>query len=222
MQWTQRAWQVPGQWRILTTVTAMRQGLARAEARGAWQPVPPKEQRMSLVSQQVPGFALGLFRMMFGVLWLEAALKKAPWVINAQGNPFGWLSNWIWQEIQHPTFDFYKRFLELVVFPNNTLNPFFGYMTFIVEMALGISLLLGALTVLSGLGGALWQLNIAVGSFSVPGEWYWIWPLLIVPHLVFASSQAGRVLGLDYYLRPWLANAPWGDTRLGRLLLRCM
>ena len=78
---------------------------------------------MSLLSQQLPGLALGLFRIMFGILWLDAALQKAPWVINPQGQRFGWLSNWIWQEIQHPTFDLYKKFLETVVMPHNTLNP---------------------------------------------------------------------------------------------------
>ena len=162
---------------------------------------------MSLLSQQLPGLALGLFRIMFGILWLDAALQKAPWVINPQGQRFGWLSNWIWQEIQHPTFELYKKFLETVVLPNNTLNPFFGYMSFFVEMALGISLLLGVLTVLSGIGGALWQFNIALGSYSVPGEWYWIWPLLIAPHLVFAHSHAGRVVGLDGVLPLGLARS---------------
>jgi hypothetical protein len=95
-------------------------------------------------------------------------------------------------------------------------------MSFFVEMALGHSILCGALTVLSGIGGALWQFNIAIGSFSVPGEWYWIWPLLIAPHLVFAHSRAGRVVGLDLFLRPWLARDAWGQTGLGRFLLRWM
>ena len=89
-------------------------------------------------------------------------------------------------------------------------------------MALGISLLLGVLTVLSGIGGGLWQFNIALGSYSVPGEWYWIWPLLLAPHLVFAHSHAGRVVGLDGVLHAWLAQAPMGKTGLGRFLLRCM
>ena len=110
---------------------------------------------MNIFTQQLPGLFVGLFRIMFGILWLQAALQKAPWVFNAQGQRFGWLSNWIWQEIQHPTFQFYKAFLETVVFPNSILRPFFGYMTFVVEIALGLSLLLGICTVLSGLGGAL-------------------------------------------------------------------
>jgi len=41
-----------------------------------------------------------------------------------------------------------------------------------VELALGLGLLLGLLTRLAGIGGFLWQVNIAVGAFNVPGEWY--------------------------------------------------
>ena len=89
-------------------------------------------------------------------------------------------------------------------------------------MALDVSLLLGVLTVLSGIGGALWQLNIAMGSFSVPHEWYWQWPLLIAPHLVFAHSHAGRVLGLDAFLHQWLAKNLPGQTGRGRFLRRLM
>jgi hypothetical protein len=171
------------------------------------------------VQQRLPGLSVGLLRVMFGILWLDAALQKAPWVINAQGKQFGWLSNWIWQETQHPTFGIYKAFLESVVSPNFT---FFGYVSFCTELALGLSLLFGVCTVLSGIGGALWQLNIALGSYSVPGEWYWIWPLLIAPHLVFAHSRAGRSVGLDLLLRRWLPSSPLGHTGLGRLLLRLM
>jgi thiosulfate dehydrogenase [quinone] large subunit len=168
------------------------------------------------LQQQVPGLSIGLFRMMFGILWLDAALKKAPWIIQ-DGQRFGWLYGWIWKEINHPTFDVYKAFLESVVLPNFT---FFGYVSFVIEIALGLSLLLGLWTILGGIGGALWQFNIALGSYSVPGEWYWIWPLLIAPHLVFAHSRAGRCLGLDSFLRPWLARQE--PTGIRRLLIRWM
>ena len=40
---------------------------------------------MNLFTQRLPGLFVGLFRIMFGMLWLQAALQKAPWVINAQG-----------------------------------------------------------------------------------------------------------------------------------------
>ena len=70
---------------------------------------------MNILTQRLPGLPVGLLRMMFGLLWLQAALQKAPWVINAQGQRFGWLSNWLWTETQHPTFGFYKAMLENVV-----------------------------------------------------------------------------------------------------------
>ena len=163
-----------------------------------------------------PPWSIGLFRMTFGVLWLDLAFQKAPWVIT-DGQQFGWLYGWIWQEINHPTFNFYKAFLQGVVLPNFTL---FGYLSFLTEIALGLSLLLGLFTVLGGLGGALWQLNIALGSFSVPGEWYWIWPLLIVPHLVFAQSRAGRTLGIDQLLSVRLARRTEKTGGIRRLIPR--
>jgi thiosulfate dehydrogenase [quinone] large subunit len=153
---------------------------------------------------------------MFGVLWLDLALQKAPWVIQ-DGQRFGWLYGWIWKEINHPTFDLYKAFLQNVVLPNFTL---FGSLTFFTEIALGVSLLLGLFTVLGGIGGALWQLNIALGSYSVPGEWYWIWPLLVAPHLVFAHGRAGRSLGIDRLLRDRLSRGEKRQTPVGQLLLR--
>lgn len=163
-----------------------------------------------------PSVSLGLFRMMFGVLYLDMAFQKAPWVIS-DGQRFGWLYGWIWTEIKHPTFELYKNFLQNIVLPNFTM---FGYLTFFTEIALGLSLLLGMFTVLGGIGGALWQVNIAMGAYSVPGEWYWIWPLLIAPQLVFAHSRAGRSLGIDQLLWKQLSRAERRRTGLRQLFLR--
>lgn len=157
---------------------------------------------MARLESADPAISVALFRLGFGLLYLDMALQKAPWVLDEDGRRFGWLYAFIGKQINHPTFDFYRAFLEGVVLPNFT---FFGFLTFVTEIALGLSFLLGLFTVLGGLGGALWQLNIAVGSYSVPGEWYWIWFLLIGPHLVFAHSRAGRRLGLDRFLRARLA-----------------
>jgi hypothetical protein len=57
-----------------------------------------------------------------------------------------------------------------------------------------------------------------VGSYSVPGEGYWIWFLLIFPRLVFAHARAGRQLGADRLLHDWLAAEARGG-RARRLLL---
>jgi hypothetical protein len=37
-----------------------------------------KEQAMNILTQRLPGLPVGLLRMMFGLLWLQAALQKAP------------------------------------------------------------------------------------------------------------------------------------------------
>jgi thiosulfate dehydrogenase [quinone] large subunit len=157
---------------------------------------------------QIPGWPLALFRVAFGLLYLDMALQKAPWI------NFGWLKSFIEQEIAHPAIPAVAAFFKSVVLPHFT---FFGYMSFVVEMTLGLGLLLGLLTRLAGIGGFLWQVNIALGAFNVPGEWYWIWVLLTMPQFCFAFSAAGRVWGLDALLRPWLVRT--GSSVWSRLLL---
>lgn len=168
------------------------------------------------LTQQLPGLSIGFFRAMFGLLWLDLAWQKAPWVIQG-GHQFGWLYGWIWKEITHPAVPLYKSFLQAIVLPHFSL---FGYLTFLTEIALGLSLLLGLFTVLGGIGGALWQLNIALGSYSVPGEWYWLWALLIVPHLVFAHTRSGRVLGMDRLLLHRVSRTQGARAVVGRFVLR--
>ncbi len=153
----------------------------------------------------VPGWPLSLFRIVFGVLYIHMALQKAPWI------DYGWLHGFIEREIADPTFPWMATFLKDVVLAN---FAFFGMMTFVTELALGLGLLLGLLTRLVALGGFLWQVNIALQAFNVPGEWPWIWVLLTLPQFCFAFGGAGRVLGLDRWLEPALreraaAGAGW-------------
>lgn len=146
----------------------------------------------------VVAWPLAVFRIAFGVMYLDMALQKAPW------KHYGWLEGFIRQEIAHPAFGFMAAFLRDVVLPNLGI---FGMLTFVTELALGLGLLTGTLTRLTALGGCLWQVNIALQAFNVPGEWYWIWPLLTLPQLVFAACGAGRVLGVDGFLRARLSQA---------------
>jgi thiosulfate dehydrogenase [quinone] large subunit len=142
-----------------------------------------------------PGWSWLFLRIAFGLMYLDMAWQKAPW------KGYGWLEGWIRQEIAHPAFGWYAKFLEALVLPNFAV---FGTLTFVIEMALGLALLLGLATRAAGLAAFVWQVNIAIGAFNVPGEWYWIWPLLTLPPLGFAIAGAGRVLGLDCWLQPRL------------------
>jgi uncharacterized membrane protein YphA (DoxX/SURF4 family) len=143
----------------------------------------------------LPGWPLALFRIAYGVLFIDMALQKAPW------NNYGWLEGFIQKEIANPAFGWYAAFLQNVVLPHFAL---FGLQTFVIELALGAALLIGVFTRLAGSAGFLWQVNIALGAFNVPGEWYWIWPLLTLPLFCFAFAGAGRVLGVDHVLEPAL------------------
>lgn len=142
-----------------------------------------------------PALWVGFYRIALGVMWIDMALQKAPWVIGPEGKPYGWLYGYIWKEINHPTYHLYAEFLKNVILPE---FGFFGFLTFVAEIAIGLSLVLGLLVPLvGGLGGTLQQLNIAVGSYNVPGEWFWLWPLLIGSHVIFMMGRAGRRLGID-------------------------
>jgi uncharacterized membrane protein YphA (DoxX/SURF4 family) len=162
-----------------------------------------------LFAALVPGWPLALFRIAYGLLYLDMALQKAPWV------GYGWLREFIDKEIAHPAFGWYAAFLRDVVLPNFDA---FAFQTFVVELTLGVALFLGVLTRLAGAVGFLWQIQIALGAFNVPGEWYWIWPLLTLPLFCFAAVGAGRALGLDHWLEPALARrAARGSTWARRL-----
>jgi hypothetical protein len=140
----------------------------------------------------VVGWPLAVFRIAFGLLYLDMAIQKAPW------KSYGWLRGFIEREIQHPTFGFVATFLQDAVLPNFAL---FGTLTFVTEFILGLGLLTGTLTRLVALVGFFWQVNIALQAFNVPEEWYWVWPLLTLPQFTFAACGAGRVWGVDALLR---------------------
>jgi thiosulfate dehydrogenase [quinone] large subunit len=159
---------------------------------------------------------VGIYRIALGFMWLDQALQKAPWVLGPEGKSYGWLYGYIWKEINHPTFGFYTEFLKDVVLPN---FQFFGFTTFLGELAIGISLVVGILVpLIGGLGGTLMQLNIMLGSYSIPGEWFWLWPLLVGSHIIFMMGRAGRRVGFDGLISRSLARSPNSGGMLRRLL----
>src|SRR5439155_476626 len=117
--------------------------------------------------------------------------------------------------IANPAFGWYAAFLQHVVVPHLSL---FGLQTFVIELALGVALFFGIFTRLAGGGGFLWQVNIALGAFNVPGEWYWIWPLLTLPLFCFAFAGAGRIVGIDCALEPALRRRAMAGETWARVL----
>lgn len=60
----------------------------------------------------VAGWPLAVLRIVFGLMYLDMALQKAPWLVSG-GRRYGWLDGWIQQEIAHPTFGWYAALLIL-------------------------------------------------------------------------------------------------------------
>ncbi|MFQ5620380.1 MAG: type II toxin-antitoxin system HicA family toxin [Candidatus Nanoarchaeia archaeon] len=132
-------------------------------------------------------FPTAILRILLGILFLDFALGKAP-------PSFGWFTSIVQNNIGIPSFPLYQSFFENVVQHN---MQFFGWLQFIIELAVGIGLLFGILTVLSGIVGAAWVTWFAIGAMHWPHEWAWSYILWIAACLAVAFAKSGRSLGAD-------------------------
>ena len=148
------------------------------------------------LKEQTPLWPIAASRILIGVLWLfSLRWKLPPDFVPAAGRG---LMDWLQLEAQHPAFAFYGDFVSSVVIPNFTI---FAWIVFISELIVGLSLLTGTLTRLGALAGLLLALNLGIGLLEVPGEWPWSYVMLAMWHAVFLAAGAGRVFGVDGWLR---------------------
>lgn len=143
--------------------------------------------------------ALVALRVLDGVIWFSGAAAKTPW------NGWGWFPEWLQKEATYAQLPPYKTFLEVIVLPNLQL---FGWLQFLTESALAVMLIFGIFTRLGGWVATLWALNIAVGSYPVPGENALNLALFVLVPLVIATTAGGKALSVDEaWLRPRLERA---------------
>ncbi len=140
-------------------------------------------------------------RILIGLLWLlSLRWKLPPDFAPASGRG---LMDWLNLEIQYPAFDFYAEVVRTLILPNFTL---FAWLVFLSELLVGLSLLTGAVTRLGAALGLLLAINLGVGLLEVPGEWPWSYAMLAMWHGLFLVSGAGRLWGLDRWLRARLPD----------------
>lgn len=137
--------------------------------------------------------ALGpvILRITLGILWLEMGIQKlhpnfmkgleSKLKFWAEENPYPW----------------YKYFLENIAIPHWQA---FGYQVMLGELLVGLSLILGILTLLSGFFGFIMILNFYFASSYAEGQWYWTFWIIAVSHIVIMLTRAGRSFGVDYFL----------------------
>jgi uncharacterized membrane protein YphA (DoxX/SURF4 family) len=151
-------------------------------------------------AERAPLWPIALSRVLIGLLWLGSLRWKLP--PNFAPETGRGLLDWLQLEVQHPTFDFYARFVQSVVIPNFTL---FAWLIFLGELLVGLALLTGTFTRLAAALGLLMSINLGIGLVEVPGEWPWSYAMLAMWQGVFLVTAAGRVIGVDGWLRQRLA-----------------
>ena len=157
---------------------------------------------------QASGYHFGRFMIRFtiGSMWWQQALWKYP-------TDLGGLQYWTEQMAKHAAFPFHRVFVRDVILPH--FAPI-GTGVFFIEIAIGVSLMLGLLTRLSAFCGALFIGNLWLGLYRVDSEWPWSYVFLILLLALFSLEAFGRSLGCDALLR----SDMWLRDRVPRFLLR--
>ena len=154
-------------------------------------------------NSKTPLWPIAASRILIGILWLfSLRWKLPPDFAPAAGRG---LLDWLQLEVQYPAFEFYASFVANIVIPNFTL---FAWIIFAAELLVGLSLLTGTFTRLGAAVGLLMAVNLGIGLLEVPGEWPWSYVMLVMWHGTFLIAGAGRLWGLDRWLRASITERP--------------
>lgn len=171
---TKPGWPTPVFWLLLLASAAI--------AVAAWRKAP---------QQRTPGSAgIWLLRLVVGAMWWQQSLWKIP-------PNFDGLIYWMRQMVDHAAVPLQSELVASVVLPRISL---FGPLVYLIEVAIGVSLMLGLFSRLGALLGALMAINLWLGLYSAPNEWPWTYFFLIVIQALFIIDPPGRALGADALL----------------------
>lgn len=155
-------------------------------------------------------------RIVVGVYWLYEQHWKLPpdfGLHDARGLMFA-----LEQSIRYPTVDLYRAFVQHVVVPHFHL---FGWLIGVMEVAIGTSLTLGALTRAGALLGVLEAVNLLIAQGSTP-EGPAIYLVILAANLFVLVTPANRRFSVDRRLAPKLRATRSRPTMLNRVLLRAV
>jgi hypothetical protein len=97
-----------------------------------------------------------------------------------------------------------------------------GYVIWLAEAFIVVTMLLGLFTRLGGLValGVSGQLFVGLANVAIPGdyEWEWAYLLMIVLSVMMIGLTSGRILGIDSLIRRALAPAVQRGSRLAKLV----
>ena len=147
--------------------------------------------RADPAQRSVRNLATCLLRIIIGAMWWQQSLWKIP-------PHYDWgLIHWMQEMVEHASTQLQSGLVRDFVLPNIAV---FGPLVYAVEVAIAASLILGLLTRLSSVLGALMAINLWLGLYSAPGEWPWTYMFLVVLELLYLLNPPGRSLGFDALL----------------------
>jgi len=183
---------------------------------------------MQMLSRGWERAGLAVARVIIGILWLTQAAWKLPPTFGCPPDfatstdlvhRTTGLCDWTGLMGVFSIFPPHQWFVQHVIIPNLSWA---GWLIFLGEVFLAVSLILGLLTRLGGLLGLLMALNLLLGLWNVPHEWYWTYIMLMALQWGFLVTAAGRALGVDARLVAWLQPKAAAGDRVAQALLWLM
>lgn len=164
-------------------------------------------------------------RLIYGYLWYTQLLWKMPPTFGCPADfavstglrdRTSGLCDWVGLMTVYSKWPLQANLVEQYVVPNMV---WFGYVVWLMEAFVAVSLILGLFTRLGGLAAFIQAVNLYIGVTAIPFEWYWTYGMLYTLGLIFLAVPTGRILGLDALLRPRLQAATDKGNRIAKILL---
>jgi hypothetical protein len=164
-------------------------------------------------------------RLIYGYLWYTQLLWKLPpqfgcpadfAVSTGLRERTSGLCDWVGLMVVYSKLPIQANLVNRFVVPNMASV---GWLVWLMEAFVAVSLILGLFTRLGGLAALVQGLNLLIGIGFAPIEWEWTYGMLSVLGLVFFAIPTGRIWGLDALIRPRLQAATDRGNRLAKLLL---
>jgi uncharacterized membrane protein YphA (DoxX/SURF4 family) len=159
---------------------------------------------------------MGAMRVLIGGMWWQQTLWKLPptYTDNPDGVSGG-LHYWIGEMIQYAAFSGQSWLVQHIIQPNFYV---FAPQVYLTEVIIAISLMLGLLTRVGGILGALMATNLWLGLYRAEYEWPWAYFFLILLQITLTVYAAGRSFGLDAMLHRAAPLAVKSSSTRDRLL----
>ncbi|HKI54948.1 MAG TPA: DoxX family protein [Anaerolineales bacterium] len=164
-------------------------------------------------------------RIIYGYLWYTQLLWKMPprfgcppdlaVTTDIHARSTG-LCDWVGVMTIYSKWPLQASLVKQFVVPN---MAWFGWIVWLMEAFVAVTLIFGLFTRLGGLAALVQGINLYIGVTAAPFEWYWTYGMLYTLGLVFLAVPTGRTLGLDALLRPRLQSSVDKGNRIAKILL---